>query len=142
MPRKWILLIDDDARLRGLWAEMLEAVGYAVVGAGDGLTANELMRDLFPDLIILDLRMPHLSGWQFLESARARPWQNIPVLIVSGYLDDRQPESIAGGLNIVGKLAKPLTPQELLAKVQEILGPSPSPAPPPSDAAQKENGSP
>ena len=84
--RKWVLVVDDNSRLRNLWLEVLEEAGYAAVGSEDGLAAGELIRDLFPDLILLDLRMPRASGWDFLENVRANPkWQRIPVVIVSAH---------------------------------------------------------
>lgn len=81
-------MVDDDSRLRTLWVEALRTAGYAAVGAQDGLIASGLIRDLMPDLIILDLRMPHASGRDVLENLRTPPWQKIPLLIVSGYLEE------------------------------------------------------
>lgn len=123
-PRKWILVVDDDTNVRQLWIDALRAEGYAAVGSEDGLAAAELIRDLFPDLIILDLRMPRMSGWDFLEVIRSNPkWQKIPVLIVSGYLED-EPRRAAESLTIVGKMAKPIQIQELVEKVREAIGPA------------------
>jgi CheY-like chemotaxis protein len=55
-----VLVVDDNARLRALWGEVQDEVGYRAVGSKDGLAAD-LIRDLFPDLISLDLRMPRAS---------------------------------------------------------------------------------
>ena len=86
-PRKWVLVVDDNARLRALWVEVLEEVGYRVVGSEDGRAAADLIRDLFPDLILLDLRMPRASGWDFLEKVRTNPrWHTIPVVLVTAHL--------------------------------------------------------
>src|SRR4029453_12276054 len=88
-PRRWVLVVDDNARLRALWIEVLEEAGYRAIGSEDGLAAAELIRDLFPDLILLDLRMPRASGWDFLENLRANSrWHTIPVVIVSVHLDE------------------------------------------------------
>lgn len=124
-PRKWILVVDDNARLRNLWIEVLEDAGYAAVGSEDGLAAAELIRDLFPDLILLDLRMPRASGWDFLENIRANPkWRDIPVMIVSAHLDEG-PAPVAGeGLNIVAALPKPVAVDDLLARVEAVIGPA------------------
>jgi CheY-like chemotaxis protein len=124
-PRKWVLVVDDNARLRNLWIEVLEEAGYAAVGSEDGLAAAELIRDLFPDLILLDLRMPRASGWDFLENVRANPrWHRIPVVIVSAHLDEGPDLAADSGLNIVGTLPKPVSVGDLLAKVQAIIGPA------------------
>ena len=126
-PRKWILVVDDNTRLRNLWLEVLEAAGYAAVGSEDGLAAAELIRDLLPDLILLDLRMPRASGWDFLENVRVNPkWQTIPVVIVSAHLDEGPDLAADSGLNIVGQLEKPVPVADLLAKVRDVVGPSSS----------------
>ena len=124
-PRKWILVVDDNSRLRNLWLEVLEEAGYAAVGSEDGLAAAELIRDLLPDLILLDLRMPRASGWDFLENVRQNPkWQQIPVVIISAHLDEGPDLAKDSGLRIVGQMEKPLAVAELLAKVEEVIGPS------------------
>jgi CheY-like chemotaxis protein len=124
-PRKWVLVVDDNSRLRNLWLEVLEEAGYAAVGSEDGLAAAELIRDLLPDLILLDLRMPRASGWDFLENVRQNPkWQQIPVVIISAHLDEGPDLAKDSGLRIVGQMEKPLGVTELLAKVEEVIGPS------------------
>jgi CheY-like chemotaxis protein len=126
-PRKWVLVVDDNARLRTLWIEVLEEAGYRAIGSEDGLAAGELIRDLFPDLILLDLRMPRASGWDFLENVRANPrWHTISVVIVSAHLDEGPQLADDSGLNIVGRLAKPVSVGDLLAKVGQIIGPAQS----------------
>ena len=123
---KWVLVVDDDAAVRTVWIEALTDGGYTAVGCRDGAEAAELIGDLFPDLIVLDLRMRGASGWHLLRVIGANPnWHRIPVLIVSGYLaeePDLDPAAHAGA-NIVGRMAKPLGGPELLAKVEELIGP-------------------
>ena len=127
--RKWVLVVDDNARLRALWIEVLEEAGYRAIGSEDGLSAGELIRDLFPDLILLDLRMPRASGWDFLENVRANPrWHTIPVVIVSAHLEEGPDLAGDSGLNIVGQLGKPVSVGDLMAKVQGIIGPAQTPA--------------
>ena len=133
LPRKWVLVVDDNARLRTLWIEVLEEAGYAAVGSEDGMAAAELIRDLFPDLILLDLRMPRASGWDFLENLRANArWKDIPVVIVSAHLDEGPDLASDAGLNVVGQLAKPVSVGDLLAKVEQIIGIARRPSPPPA----------
>jgi chemosensory pili system protein ChpA (sensor histidine kinase/response regulator) len=123
-PRKWVLVVDDNTRLRNLWVEVLEAEGYGAVGSEDGLTAAELIRDLFPDLILLDLRMPRASGWDFLDNVRANPkWHSIPLVIISAHLDEG-PDLSGTELNIVARMEKPVKIEALLQKVREIIGPA------------------
>jgi CheY-like chemotaxis protein len=99
---------DDDPLVRDLWCEALTRAGYRTLPAKTGHEAIELMRTIVPDLAILDLRMPGLTGGDVLkylhDSAALR---RIPVLIVSGFLAD-EPAEAATGLNLVGRLPKPL----------------------------------
>ncbi|MGH7319268.1 MAG: response regulator [Candidatus Rokuibacteriota bacterium] len=119
--RRWILVVDDDATVRSLLIDVLEREGYAAVGAEDGYIAEELIRDIFPDLILLDLRMPRGSGWSLMSNVREHQrWQHIPVLIVSGHIEEDQPAS-EPGLNIVGWIEKPVEVDTLVAKVREVL---------------------
>ena len=113
--RKWILVADDDHAVRRLLTKVLESAGYRVVLARDGLEAGELIRDVQPHLAILDLRMPRMSGSQFLEAARG-----IPVLVLSGYLGDLSPEA-AARTNIVGLLEKPVDLEVLRTRVRDAL---------------------
>jgi len=125
MARRWVLVVDDDTRLRALWMEALSGAGYTAVGAEDGITALELIRDLFPDLILLDLRMPRLSGWGFLDSVRQhRRWRDIPILIVSAFLADEHNPAAEQGLRIVGRMQKPVRLAELIEAVRSAVGPS------------------
>lgn len=134
VTRKWILVVDDDFRLRDLWVEALTSAGYAAVGAEDGMAALDLISDLFPDLILLDLRMPRLSGWGFLDAIRNHPrWKEIPILVVSAFLDPDALAEAEKGLRILGAVQKPLALRELIARVRDAVGPSPAstPGPPP-----------
>jgi DNA-binding response OmpR family regulator len=123
-PRRWILVVDDDASVRHLMIDILQGAGYAALGAEDGFVAEELIRDLFPDMIILDLKMPRGSGWSLLDNVREHArWSSIPILIVTGLVDDGRLVR-TGGLRIVGVMEKPVPMTELLAKIQEVLGPA------------------
>jgi CheY-like chemotaxis protein len=103
---------------------VLTRAGYRVLTARNGREALDLVRAVVPDLIILDLRMPEMSGAAFLQACHGAPvLEHIPVLIISGFLaDDAPPASL--WLNIVGHLPKPLLPADLLAAVQAGLAPA------------------
>jgi CheY-like chemotaxis protein len=116
--RPWILVADDDPVLRALWVAVLSGAGYRTVEATTGREAVELMRTVVPNLVILDLRMPELTGQEVLAYVRSLPVvQEIPVLVVSGH-----PEESGGiGLNVVDRLAKPLDAATFLRAVQQAL---------------------
>jgi two-component system, chemotaxis family, chemotaxis protein CheY len=84
-PKSVILIIDDDEGIRTALAEILEFSGYQVAVAADGLEAVELLEvGLEPKAIVLDLMMPRMNGWQFLEHLRADPkFQDLPVVVTS-----------------------------------------------------------
>jgi CheY-like chemotaxis protein len=121
---KWILVADDDDAIRALWTAVLTRAGYRVLAARNGLEALDLMRAAVPDLIILDLRMPGMSGGAFLQAFDGAPvFERIPVLIISGFLEEDTPQPSLW-LRIVGRLAKPILPADLLAAVRAALADS------------------
>jgi CheY-like chemotaxis protein len=122
---KWILVADDDDSIRELWTELLTRAGYRVLTAHNGREALDLVRAVVPDLIILDLHMPEMNGAAFLKVLKGSPvFERIPVLIVSGFLEDELPRPESPGLNIVGHLPKPQRLADLLAAVQAALAPA------------------
>ncbi|MDP9269095.1 MAG: response regulator [Acidobacteriota bacterium] len=81
-----LLVVDDDAAIRELAIALLGAEGYDVVTAEDGLDALRQIEASAPDLVISDLRMPHMTGFELLRIMRAR-FPEIPVIAVSGEVD-------------------------------------------------------
>ncbi len=119
---KWILVADDDPVVRDMWADCLTRAGYRVLPADNGFEALGLMQAVVPDLMILDLRMPGLSGEDILKEIRGSALlKGIPVLIISGFLDDEY--HFDDGLNIVARLPKPLRVGDLLDTVASALAP-------------------
>ncbi len=78
-----ILIVDDEAILRTLGTHLLEAQGYQVLSAADGLLALAALKDSLPDIIISDLSMPNMDGFEFLSVVRRR-FPLIPVIAISG----------------------------------------------------------
>ena len=112
---KWILVADDEKALRLLLVRVLTDAGYTVVAARDGLEALELARQVFPHLIILDLRMPRRSGLEVLAHIR-----QVPVIVLSGHLRDLPP-GLASRPNVVAMLEKPVTLDVLRSTVRDAL---------------------
>jgi CheY-like chemotaxis protein len=88
-PQKSVLVVDDDRDLRAGLSLILEAEGYRVAGAADGQQALEALRaGPRPDVILLDMMMPALSGWAFRERQLADPaLADVPVVVFSAVGD-------------------------------------------------------
>lgn len=121
-----ILIVDDRASSRELLRLVLERAGYAVVEAEDGQAALNNARARTPDLILLDLQMPVLDGYQVLAALRSEPrFEKLPVLALtaSAMQGDRERILAAG---FTDYLAKPAGPEILRATVARLLPPSPA----------------
>jgi CheY-like chemotaxis protein len=79
-----VLLVEDDIETREVMARTLEKAGWTVSEAGNGQEALDVMSTVQPRLILLDLMMPVMDGFDFLAAMRARPeWQHIPVIVIT-----------------------------------------------------------
>jgi len=115
---KLILVVDDEPRLINLVRGYLEEEGYQVVTAANGREALFAARDHKPDLIILDLMMPEMDGWEFLGLHRQE--RNTPIIMLTAKVDDV--DKVAGlEMGADDYLAKPFSPRELVARVRAVL---------------------
>lgn len=115
---KLILVVDDEPRLINLVRGYLEEEGYGVVTAANGREALFAARDHKPDLIVLDLMMPEMDGWEFLRLHRQE--RNTPIIMLTARVDDV--DKIAGlEMGADDYLAKPFSPRELVARVRAVL---------------------
>jgi CheY-like chemotaxis protein len=89
-----ILIVDDEPTLRNVGTMLLTAQGYEVQGAEDGFEALRALKQSLPDIIISDLRMPNMNGFEFLSVVRRR-FPSIPVIVISGeFTGDSVPNSV------------------------------------------------
>ncbi len=119
MPK--ILVIDDELNLRNVMKCNLTASGYIVTTAENGEEGLRAARKNKPDLIVLDVKMPGMSGWDVLTNMRnTLKLRQVPVLIATAYLSpsDEQRTKEVG----VCYMAKPFNVSELLAQVKKALG--------------------
>ena len=119
--RALILIADDTADNREMYAEYLTFLGYRVETADNGITALALARELLPDLVIMDLSMPDMDGWEASRRLKADPsLAMIPILVVTGHaLDGSENAALAAGGDAF--LTKPCLPEQLAIKVEDIL---------------------
>ena len=113
-----VLVADDEAELRELIAFTLSQAGYLVIKAGDGSAAVRLFAAEAPDLVVLDINMPALSGFQVCEAIRARSRVPVMMLTVRGEEEDLVR---ALGLGADDYLTKPFSPRTLLARIRALL---------------------
>ncbi len=119
---KKILIIEDDKFLRELMARKLSDEGYNVVEAVDGEDGVKKMKETNPDLVLLDLILPSIDGFEVLSRVKAdSSIASIPIIILSNL---GQKEEVEKGLNLgaVDYLIKAhFTPGEIIAKIKNIL---------------------
>ena len=120
--KKRVLCIEDDAEMIDLIRLILERKGFEVLEAVGGKEGLEVSRREMPDLILLDLMMPDVDGWEVFRQLRAdEQLKDIPVIVVTA---KAQSIDIVLGLHIAkvdGYVTKPFGPQELLKSVNKVL---------------------
>ena len=116
--RKKILVIDDEDDVRLLLTARLQRGGYEVVSAGDGREGVRLFYRDRPDMVILDVAMPEMDGWQVLQ--RLREVSNVPVIMLTAAAQEQDKvRGLTSGAD--DYVTKPFSGVELLARVQAAL---------------------
>lgn len=118
-----VLVVDDESALRLIYRVNLEDEGLTVVEAADGRAGLEKAKSESPDLIVLDVWMPGLGGWQVAKHLRADPaTRAIPFVFVTP-LSQYRPYGLA--LGAVDYITLPCNPNELVSRIQALLACSP-----------------
>jgi CheY-like chemotaxis protein len=120
---KRLLLVDDYPDALEMWAVFLRSSGYEVITAKTGLEAIERAEHSQPDLVLLDLQLPEMSGVEAARRLRAsKTTAHIPLIAVTGFSQAREhDEARQAGFDKV--IVKPCEPSLLLAEVERLLGP-------------------
>lgn len=120
---KVILCIEDEPEMIDLIRLILSRRGFEILGANGGKEGLEMIRKNHPDLVLLDLMMPEMDGWEVYQQMKAdETTRDIPVIVVTA---KAQSIDKVLGLHIAkvdDYIAKPFSPQELLASVDSVLG--------------------
>jgi two-component system KDP operon response regulator KdpE len=116
--KRRILVVDDESRMRRFVRMNLDLEGYEVLEAENGLVALQKVRDEMPDLVILDVAMPDLDGFETLE--RLREFASVPVIMLTVKGDE---EDRVRGLDLGADdyIAKPFSPRELSSRIRAVL---------------------
>ena len=114
-----VLVVEDDRLAREALEAILEARGFSVAAAGNGREAlNYLQTHRPPDVILLDLMMPVMNGWEFRRHQKQNPaLAAIPVIVCSGVEDVPAEAALVGA---AGHLQKPIVPEELVETVSHF----------------------
>ncbi len=118
MPAKKILVVDDEKKIVDIVRAYLEREGYQVMVAYDGKSALELARRQLPDLIVLDLMLPEITGWDICRSLRRT--SDVPIIMLTAR--DETTDKIVGlELGADDYVTKPFDPKELVSRVKALL---------------------
>lgn len=115
-----ILVVDDDIDVRAAVSAILDAEGHSVRSVGNGARALDEVARAIPDLIVLDLCMPEMDGWRFMEELYDRGLRDkTRVVVISGFIDHVARSSAAHVLQ------KPFDPEDLLGAIDDAMSRSP-----------------
>ncbi len=119
--RRLILIVDDDDRLREFVRVNLEMEGYAVREAANAEEGLKALDDEVPDLILLDVMMPQVDGWEMLRRVQERHGVGtIPVIMFSGKVDEQSLKT-ATSRGAQGFIGKPFNPQDLIDSTKQLV---------------------
>ena len=116
-----ILIVDDYPDALDIWTIYLRALGYQVSTAADGLTAIAKAEQLRPDLVVLDLELPGISGFEAARRLRRNPsTHDIPLIAATGYSHHRQ-LTMAQEAGFDQVMVKPVVPEALVEEIERLL---------------------
>ena len=118
---KTVLIVEDNDLNMKLFHDLQDANGYETLQTKDGMEALEIAREHRPDLILMDIQLPVLDGYEATRRIKCNPeLENIPVIAVTSYaLSGDEGKAKAAGCDAY--VTKPFSPRQLLEKVQEFL---------------------
>ena len=126
-PRKTVLLVEDNEDNLVVYRTILEHVGYNVIEARDGEEGVEAAKRELPDLILMDISIPKMDGWEATQRLKAdAETRDIPIVALTAHaLEEDRQKAVQAGCD--GYLAKPVEPRRVVQEVERFLGP-PKPA--------------
>lgn len=120
MPKKTVMVVDDDAPILQLIGDILKPEGYNIVKVQSGSEALEKLKENKPDLILLDIMMPGMDGWDVCEKIKKnKKIQDIPIIFVTAKTDPISRSM--GSLASVEYITKPFDMDDLKKRVKSVL---------------------
>ncbi|HOF88027.1 MAG TPA: response regulator [Armatimonadota bacterium] len=124
---KTVLIVEDNAELAKLLELILRRAGYAIVVAEDGVSALEAYRQAPPDLVLLDIMLPQMDGYEVCERLRGELHAEAPIIMLSS-LDSPLDMERSRAVGATDHVAKPFDRDRLLATIRQNLGEAPEAA--------------
>lgn len=119
---KRILLVEDDPQAQEIYRDILVHAGFTVSAVGDGGDAVKVAREELPDLILMDINLPHVSGWEATKILKDdATTQAIPVVAISANAASENRRR-AASMGFEAYFVKPITPREVLSEVERLIG--------------------
>jgi two-component system cell cycle response regulator DivK len=121
MMKQTILVIEDQEDNRRILRDLLTSIGYEVIEAVNGVEGVSAAKTYRPDLILMDIQLPGIDGYEATRQIKANPdLQKIPIIVVTSYaLSGDDVKAFEAGCDAY--VSKPFSPRELLAKIHEYL---------------------
>jgi len=113
-----LLVVDDDATIREMLQMVLVSEGYEVTTAAHGAAALTMLDRVRPHVILLDMKMPVMDGWEFLRRYRQRPGAKVPVIVVTAAQDDKRRAADVGANAYI---AKPFAIDDLIRVLDQCI---------------------
>jgi CheY-like chemotaxis protein len=114
-----VLVVDDDEGIRAVVVMALSSAGYDVMSAPDGAAALELLNASQPAVILLDLHMPTVDGWEFARRYEEWPGPHAPIIVLTAANDAK---AHAAAITAAAWLAKPFRLADLVACIEQLAG--------------------
>jgi CheY-like chemotaxis protein len=122
MSEKKVLIVDDDKEFLEELREVLANTGYDVTVAGDGIAASKAARAVKPDVILLDLRMKGMSGFEVADRLKGFPdTVGIPIIAMTGFYTLKEHAWLMNFSGIKRCLRKPFNPLDVIAEIESVL---------------------
>src|SRR5690242_7906003 len=118
-----ILVVDDDLHSRELYVALLGPQGHKILQAGDGATALKVAKQEPPDLVLCDILMPTMNGYEFVSALRKlpAPLKDIPVIMQSASFLHHETKALGAACGVHDFIRKPCEPEEILEIVNRVL---------------------
>jgi CheY-like chemotaxis protein len=125
---KHVLVVDNDPSTRKLFGALLSRAGFEVLYGKDGNDGREMVRRFTPDLVLLDINMPIMDGWEVADRLKNEPnsmSKNIPIAFLTNEDLSIEAQKLAKEFGVIDYIQKGVSNEEFISRVQKILGITP-----------------